>query len=193
MTRRVTLSLPLALALVGAAPLGLCLAPAEPAREAKIGFVDLQKVLEADAMLVEDLKGIRARAKQVDDEIRTMREALEALRLEHGSIRDRASEKFLRLGIELEAKQNQIKQYGQGMQGLLNHEADERNLAAYERIKKVIAELAADRKLDSVIRVVSTEDREPEFRLKAAEMGMVLYADPKLDVTEDVIKLLKTK
>lgn len=193
MPRRLTVSLPVALALAGVAPLGLWLAPQDAPRAAKIGFIELQKVFEADAALIDDLKAIKARAQQVDEEIKTMRDALEKVKMQRDVVTDRTSEQYLRLSIDLDARQNQIKQFGQGMQSLLNHEADQRNLGAYDRIRKAVAELAAERGLDAVVRVVSTEDREPEMRLKAAEMGMVLYSDPKLDVTADVIKLLKTK
>jgi Skp family chaperone for outer membrane proteins len=190
---RVSLPLSVLLAAGGLLPVGYLMAPQDQA-PAKFGYVDLQKVFAADARLNEDLLKIKARFDQIrEGKIKAMVEEANLLKTQKDSVADRQSEKYVDALSMLGAKEAEVKAYANGIQALLEGEADARNLAAYERYRKIIAELAQKRGLEAVLRVTDPEgaNREMSARLRAAELGMVLYRDAKLDITEDVITLLK--
>lgn len=190
---RISIPLSVLLAAGGLLPVGYFMAPQDKA-PGKFGYVDLQKVFAADARLNEDLLKIKARFEQIKEgKIRAMVEEANELKTRKDGVSDRQSEEYVNAVSSLGAKEAEVKAYANGIQALLESEADARNLAAYERYRKIIAELAQKRGLEAVLRITDPEgaNREMSARLRAAELGMVLYRDAKLDITEDVITLLK--
>lgn len=199
MNRRLSVPLPVALLLAGLAPLGLVLAPSGDAslrgKAGTIAVVDLKKVFDNDATLKDDIVRINARGKEEEEKIKKMREAYNALKLELEAIGDQSNDKYVSVGAQMFAKDEEIKRYKAGIEAWLEREGAERNLKALQRYRVLIAQIATQRGLEAVLRVTDPDDKERSLssRMQAAELGMVLYRDPKLDITEDVIKLLKAK
>lgn len=194
MTRRVHVPLPLALAMLGLAPLGMLLAPQDVGNQgSKIATVDLRKVFDSDAALKEDLNRIYVRKGEIEAELGKMREAYNELRMGWESIADRSSEKYVRAGAQVFAKEEEIKKFKVGIESFLEQEGGRLNLAAVQRYKDAIAQIASKRGLDVVLRITESDakERSLEARLQAAELGMVLYREPKLDITDELIKFLK--
>ena len=132
---RVSLPLSVLLAAGGLLPVGYLLAPQDKA-PGKFGYVDLQKVFAADARLNEDLLKIKARFEQIKEgKIRSMVEEANELKTKKDGVSDRQSEEYVNAVSSLGAKEAEVKAYANGIQALLESEADARNLAAYERYR----------------------------------------------------------
>lgn len=194
MNRRFPLSFPLALLLASAAPVGMWLVPQDgPGAAAKIAVVDLRKLFESDVGLAADIAAINARTKELEAKVGRMREDYNALKLQCESIADKSTEKYVTAVAAMFAKEEEIDKYKVGVKAYLEQEGTRVNLAAFKRYKDVIADLASKRGLDVVLRQSDLDDKEHSLgaRAQAAELSVVLYRDPKLDITEDVIRLLK--
>ncbi len=197
MNRRVSVPVPALLLLASLAPLGIVLAPErQPSAEnSKIGIVDLKKVFDNDATLKDDIVRINARAKEEEEKIKKKREAFNALKTQLDSMADQANENYVDIGAQVFAKEEEIKRYKAGIETWLEREGAERNLKALQRYREVIAKIAAGRGLELVLRVTDPDEKERSLaaRMQAAELGVVLYRDPKLDITGEVIQMLKAK
>lgn len=193
MNRSRSIPLPLALVLAGLAPVGLWLAPQDAPVAPKIAIVDLQKLFESDAGLAADMAAINNRGK-LDGDLVKMRDEYTALKLECESTLDKTTEKYVRTVAATFAKEEEIDKYRAGIGAFLKYEGQRCNLAAFKRYKDAIAQVASGRGLDVVLRiaVLDAQERSLEVQMQAAEMSMVLYRDPKLDITDDVIQFLKT-
>lgn len=187
-------SLPIAVLAGGLLPVSYLLTPAEKAAP-QYGYVDLQRVFAADERLNKDLQTIKARFKEYQDrEIKQLVDEASELKAKRDSVPDRQTADYVKAVAAFSAKEAELKDYARGVQGLLEGEADQRNLEAYERYRKIIAELAEKKGLEAVFRITDPEaaNKDAAARMRAAELGMVLYRDKKLDITEEVIALLKT-
>lgn len=194
MNRRISVPLPLALVLAGVAPVGVWLYPQDAGKaEPKVAIVDLSRVFESDALLAADIQAIKDKQKEYEAKIGEMREQHRRLADEREAILDRASESYVQAASRVVAKEQEIKAFAQGIQAYLEHEGDRCNLTAFKRYRAAIAKIASKRGLDAVLRVTDQDDKErsTQARLHAAELGLVLYHDPRLDITDQVIQLLK--
>jgi Skp family chaperone for outer membrane proteins len=180
--------------MAGLAPVGLWLCPQDGPAAPKIGIVDLHRLFKNDALIEADIAAIKAKGKDYEAAIAKMREEYNVLKLECDSMADRASEKYVRTFAAMLAKEQEIKGFKNGIEAYLEQEGLRFNLNAYKRYRAAITELASKRKLDFVLRINDPDDQERSLgaRWQAAELGMVLYHEPKLDITDDVIAFLKT-
>ncbi|MEZ5964876.1 MAG: OmpH family outer membrane protein [Planctomycetota bacterium] len=192
MNRRLSVSLPLALVLASAAPVGMWIAPQDGAAP-KVGVVDLRKLFESDAGLAAEIAAIHGRGKDLDVLIGKMREDYNTLKLECESIADKSTEKYVRSVAAVFGKEEEIDKCKVGLKAYLEQCGMQANLAALKRYKEAIAKVASGRSLDLVLRQSEIDEKEQSLsaQAQAAELTVVLYRDPKLDITEDVIKLLK--
>jgi len=182
------------LILAGAAPIGMWLAPQDrPAAAPKVGVVDLQRLFKADVNLVADIAAINARAKEYDDEMSKMRDEHKELQMQCQQMSDKSSEKYVRTVAAMFAKEEHLDKLKVGFEAYLKSEGTRVNLAAFRRYRGAIAELASKMGIDIVLRQSDLDDKEHSLgaRAQAAELSVVLYHDPKLDLTEGVLQLLK--
>jgi Skp family chaperone for outer membrane proteins len=160
----------------------------------RLAVVDLRRVFENDPALKDDIQRIKARGQEEEEKIKKKREEYNGLKLELDAMTDQLNERYVGLASQVVAKEQEIKSYKTYVETWLNREGAELNLKALERYKEVIATIAKGR-FDLVFRLTDPEakDRSMDSRLHAAELSMVLYRAPELDITEDVIQLLKVK
>ncbi|HLU38139.1 MAG TPA: OmpH family outer membrane protein [Planctomycetota bacterium] len=196
MNRRCNVPLPVALVLAGLAPAGWMLAPQDAPRagSGKVAFVDLHRVFQADAQLKDDLGNIEKRKVEAEAKLNEMKAAYNELRSQAELLEPQGGDKYVEARARQAAKEAEMKQYAASTQAWLDREVAERNLKALERYQKAIAQLAASRGIDVVLRLMVADDSESlGARMQAAERGMVLYGHKSLDITGDVIDLLKAK
>jgi Skp family chaperone for outer membrane proteins len=189
---RLSLSLPVFVAGSALASL-LCLQGQNgPAAPPRIAAVDPHRAVTQDPQAQADMKSLQQKVDAFNRELEEAKgrvKELEAVR----DVLARESEEHLRAQIDVVAAKEKVKAMAEGLDMVLEAENRRLSLEAFERVNKVVAELAQQRGLTVVLRAFAPAEPTFAARVEFAQRVNVLWYDPALDLTEDVIKLLKSK
>ncbi|MCC6670085.1 MAG: OmpH family outer membrane protein [Planctomycetes bacterium] len=161
---------------------------------AVIGVVDLEKVA-GGYKRAEELQGeYRREAEGLEAELRERAKTLDGLKADRDAL-----EKGTRAWIEADIKHRsligQLEMAKERYEGYLRERQYRTLTLIYDDVRAAIAQVATQRGIDVVLRLRGNEsgDKAPLGQvLRDQESREVLYSSPKLDLTEDVIRILRT-
>lgn len=156
------------------------------------GFVDLGECLRGYGKVKTDLDELRKGLEARLGALKTRAEDLKKKEKEL-AILDRESEEYFERRRDLDAELFKLEADNKRLTRYRAEKEETLKLGAYDDIRRVVAEVAAAKGLDFVLKIDKvdpTESRSLEERGQMAVTRTVLYSRPELDITPEVTRLL---
>lgn len=156
-----------------------------------VGVVDTLQVLNAYAKFIDG----QAALKRMNDEFKAAMDQevqqIQQLELDIMALEDGTQEHRLKT-LELELAQRKVQGLGNVHQAKMNSAMARLNVETYDDVFKAVESVAKAKGLKLVLRKRAELPNMPEeFKISDNDRRTILFVDPELDITQDVIDTLK--
>ncbi len=158
---------------------------------AKIGIVNVTKVLENCQKHKQWQEKMQAEQTQMRDQFKKMREELEALQA-NLKLRTPGTEEFLNLRQELNEKTAMMEAKDESYRARVEMQMQSWTESLYQELLKVVDQVAKDKGLDVILADELLDFPAPSLRdfMLSIKTKKILYHNANFDLTDDVLAAL---